>query len=221
MKLQQLLQRPDVWRGNQAPPVPGIPTGFPVLDRLLPGGGWPAGALTEIHLPYAGIGELRLLLPALAALSRGERWIVFVASPYIPFAPAVSAAGFVLARMLQVQPESSANALWSVESCLRSGACAAVIAWTDGVTAAELRRWQLAAEAGQTWGVWFQRRHVPGSPASLRLELAPASGNALMLNILKRRGGWPIGPVRVEMDHALASGTPAGLFARDSEPRRA
>lgn len=221
MKLQQLLQRPDVWRGNQAPPVPGIPTGFAALDRLLPGGGWPLGALTEIHLPNAGIGELRLLLPALAALSRGERWVVFISAPYIPFAPALARMGFMPARVLCVLPPSQTEGLWSVESCLRSGACAAVLAWSDGVTAAELRRWQLAAEAGQSWGVWFQRRHVSGSPASLRVELAPAAGNALMLNILKRRGGWPIGPVRVELDHALASGIPAGISARNSEPWRA
>jgi protein ImuA len=33
----------------------------------LPGGGWPQGVVTELLLPHPGVGELRLLAPALAA----------------------------------------------------------------------------------------------------------------------------------------------------------
>jgi len=46
-----------------------VSSGFPELDAGLPGGGWPAGALTEILPAHEGIGELRLLGPALAGLS--------------------------------------------------------------------------------------------------------------------------------------------------------
>lgn len=221
MSLQQLLQRPDVWRGSGALSADAIPSGFPEFDRLLPGGGWPLGALTEIHMSGNGIGELRLLMPALARLSRGDRWIVFVAPPYIPFAPALAAAGLDLSRLLLVHPRSSADHLWAVESGLRSSACAAVLAWPDNVNAGHLRRWQLAAEAGGSCGILFQRRPVAGSPAALRLQLAGVEKNKVEVGILKRRGGWPTGPVRLEVDHALAMRLPAESSARNLQPRRA
>src|SRR4051812_39379662 len=43
-------------------------TGFADFDALLPGGGWPVGAITELMPETYGIGELSLLLPALAKL---------------------------------------------------------------------------------------------------------------------------------------------------------
>lgn len=223
MSLQQVLQRPDVWRGRCPPSADAIATGFPALDQLLPGGGWPRGALTEIQLPRTGVGELRLLAAAaaLARLSRGDRWIVFIAPPYIPFAPAFAAAGVALSRLLLVHPRARPDHLWAVESGLRSGACAAVLAWTENVTAGQLRRWQLAAEAGGAWGVLFQRHLVAGSAAALRLQLAPAGKGAVAVTIVKRRGGWPIGPVRLEIDHALAVPASAESSARDMQPRRA
>ena len=44
-------------------------SGFAALDAQLPGGGWPHGVLTELLLPEPGVGELRLLAPALAAVA--------------------------------------------------------------------------------------------------------------------------------------------------------
>lgn len=59
---------PALWRASQ---LGGgrqrtTPSGFDALDAQLPGGGWPHGVLTELLLPQPGIGELRLLAPALA-----------------------------------------------------------------------------------------------------------------------------------------------------------
>jgi hypothetical protein len=229
MNLEQVLQRPDVWRGNHAPATDAIASGFPTLDPLLPGGGWPRGAVTEIALPHDGIGELRLLLPALARLSRndrrgdrhGDRWIAFIAPPYIPYAPALAAAGVELSRVLLVHPRTLPDHRWAIESSLRAGACAAALAWIEDVDAAHVRRWQLAAEAGGTCGILFQRQPIPDSSAALRLQLASAGADALTIRILKRRGGWPVGPVRVELDHALAMRASAPPFARDLSPRRA
>lgn len=198
MNLQEVLQRPDVWRGGHAPPIETVPSGFAALDRWLPGGGWPRGALTEVLVVREGVGELRPLLPALAHLSHGDRWIAFIAPPYVPFAPAFAAAGVELSRLLLVHPKTRAEHLWAVEMALRAGACAAVLAWPEGVTAEGLRRWQLAAEAGESWGILFQRRNVERSPATLRVGVASAGRNAVDVHILKRRGGWPVGPVRLE-----------------------
>src|SRR3954463_10631961 len=68
--LDDILQRHPVWRGGLlACSAPAVPSGFAELDRELPGGGWPVQALTEILCRREGIGELQLVLPALAALS--------------------------------------------------------------------------------------------------------------------------------------------------------
>ena len=58
---------PELWKGrcpNGARRT--LPSGHARLDERLPGGGWPVGALTEIITPHPGLGELSLLLPALA-----------------------------------------------------------------------------------------------------------------------------------------------------------
>src|SRR5258706_2189841 len=90
-----LLDRPDIWRGQalSRAGAPTVPCGFPGLDAELPGGGWPAGALTEILPAHEGIGELRLLGPALAGLSQRGLRLVWIAPPHLPYAPALAAAG--------------------------------------------------------------------------------------------------------------------------------
>ncbi|MCZ6809882.1 MAG: hypothetical protein O7D92_08985, partial [Proteobacteria bacterium] len=71
--LEKLLQNPRLWRGrDQASSWQGLPSGYSKLDRHLPGGGWPRHALTEILLEHYGMGELQLLMPALARLSQAE-----------------------------------------------------------------------------------------------------------------------------------------------------
>ena len=62
---------PGVWRASQIGGAPRrtVPSGFAALDAQLPGGGWPHGVLTELLLPHPGVGELRLLAPALATVS--------------------------------------------------------------------------------------------------------------------------------------------------------
>jgi protein ImuA len=62
---------PGLWRASQMGGAAQRVTasGFEALDAQLPGGGWPHGLLTELLLPQAGVGELRLLAPALAAVA--------------------------------------------------------------------------------------------------------------------------------------------------------
>src|SRR2546422_11607698 len=90
-----LLDRPDIWRGDSLSRAgtPIISCGFPGLDAELPGRGWPAGALTEILPAHEGIGELRLLGPALAGLSKRGLRLVWVGPPPLPHAPAPAPAG--------------------------------------------------------------------------------------------------------------------------------
>jgi len=69
-QLDELLAHPSLWRGRSRATIPTLSTGQDVLDAGLPGGGWPRHGLIEILTPRPGVGELYLLLPALAALSR-------------------------------------------------------------------------------------------------------------------------------------------------------
>ena len=171
--LDSLLAAQTLWHAGRHPATAreGEPTGHPALDALLPQRGWPRRALTELLLPADGVGELALLMPTLARLSRDGGTLALVAPPYLPYAPAWQAAGIDLG-VLQVIEASTRDALWAFEQCLRSGACAAVIGWSRQADAQALRRLQVAADSGDCLGfVLRERRHAMNpSPAALRLE---------------------------------------------------
>ena len=177
----------------------GVPTGFAALDAELPGGGWPRGALIELLSDAPGIGELGLLLPVLRAAC-AERWIVWIAPPYLPYAPALAAAGVPLQRLLLLTPASHRDTLWAIRQALASGGCTCVLAWLPRADTAALRRLQLAAEDSATPLFLFRPASAAqqSSPASLRLRLAaePAS-DVLTVDIFKRRGPALAAPIRL------------------------
>ena len=209
MTLDTLLQqRADIWRGGEMPPAvqTSIPSGFPALDELMPGGGWPQGALTEILVDQPASGVMQLVLPALARLSDIPRWQAWIAPPHIPYAPALAQAGIALSRVLWVHPGATRDSLWAVEQALQSGTCSVVLAWLTRTDTRVMRRLQLAAEAGQTWGVLFcpTQAAATASPAALRLRVEPAQ-QGLDVHVLKRRGGWATGPVHISNGRHFSS----------------
>ena len=184
-------QHPGIWRGSELARTgcPGIASGFAALDAELPGGGWPRGALTEILPQHEGIGELRILGPALARLAAQGKFIAWIAPPYLPYAPALAAAGIALERVVIVKTTKDSDSLWAAEQALRSAACGGVLAWPRDIRFTQLRRLQLAAESGRCLAVLFrptQAAREP-TPAALRIALATSAGG-LALSILKRRG---------------------------------
>jgi len=200
--LDQLLQsQPLLWRGKQHPAAQRTAsTGHATLDAFLPGGGWPLGALTELHSLGPGSGELSLLTPALAReTARGER-VALVAPPVPPYPPALAAAGVVLSQLWVVAPQPCLNhkntnsqrskeALWAAEQLLRSGTFAAVLLWLPQATATQLRRLQLAAETGGScWALAYRpdQAAAQSSPAALRLQW-----DQTYLRVLKCRGSNP------------------------------
>lgn len=220
--LDQILERLPVWRGGPlASSAPVTPTGFGALDRELPGGGWPSGALTELLVRHAGIGELQLVLPALAALSWTGKRIVWLAPPHLPYAPALAAGGIDLARLVLVRAPGRRDVLWAAEQVLRSAACDALVAWLPGARYGELRRLAVAAESSRAWVALFrppETAHGP-SPAVLRMLLEPSS-NEISVRILKRRGAPVDAPLALAVKrpvHALgriALPAPAASHAR-------
>jgi hypothetical protein len=198
--LETLLQRQDLWRGTPSlPPEPAVPTGFPTLDRELPGGGWPAGALSEVLSGREGIGELQLVLPALARLTRAGQRVAWLAPPHLPYAPALAAAGVVLDLLTVVRAPGRRDALWAAEQALRSHAFHALLAWPQRPGYPELRRLAVAAEGGPAFVLLFRPQAAAGasSPARLRLALEPAAEGSLAVHILKRRGAPARAPVRI------------------------
>ena len=199
--LDTLLQHPGIWRGSDCArvAVPSLATGFAELDVLLPGGGWPAGALTEIHAERPGVGELRLVMPAAARLTRGGRWLALVSPPHVPYAPALTAHGVELSRLLVISPQGAQERLWACEQALHSGSCGMVLCWPGRLAERELRRLALAAEAGGAAGFLFHTgRAAQASPAALRIALS-GRGSRTVVQILKRRGGDVPAPVTLDL----------------------
>jgi hypothetical protein len=192
VSLDSMLAARTLWHaGAQAAiPADGEPTGHAALDALLPQGGWPRRALTELLLPADGVGELALLLPTLARCTREGGIVALVAPPYVPYAPAWQGAGIELAQ-LQIIDAAPRDALWAFEQCLRSGACAVVLGWPAQADAQALRRLQVAADSGECLGFALRdRRHAANpSPAALRLEAVHAPAGGIAWQVRKCRGG--------------------------------
>lgn len=175
--LESLLSARTVWRaGRQAAPAPlGESTGFAALDALLPHGGWPQGALSELLIPVEGVGELTLLMPTIARMTQAGRLVALIAPPFCPYAPAWQRAGVDL-RYLEIvdtnAQAASKGALWAFEQCLRSAAFSAVLGWPSNADGPALRRLQVAADTGQCLGFAVRdSRHADNpSPAALRIE---------------------------------------------------
>ncbi|MCX7147109.1 MAG: translesion DNA synthesis-associated protein ImuA, partial [Sulfuritalea sp.] len=180
--------------GMQSTPAPTFATGFPALDAELPGGGWPRGALTELLPQREGIGELGLLLPALATLTAAGQTVVLIAPPHGAHAPAWAAAGIRLDCLRLVFPRRPRDALWAGVEALRCGGVAATLLWLDALfrealPANSLRRLQVAAGEGGGGAFCFRPPQLAAtaSPAPLRLQLQ-AAGRQLRVQLLKRRG---------------------------------
>ncbi len=200
--LAEVLADARVWKLKDASAAPARPvwsTGKSSLDARLPGGGWPTASLIEVLLDDTGLGEVQLFLPALVACQRDNgadaRWLVWIAPPHEPYAPALAQQGIELKRLLIVRPSTATEALWAAEQALSSGVCAAVLLWLKGTDDRWLRRLKLAAEAGGSLGVLFrpERHRFESSPANLRIVLSRGEPCA-RLDLLKVQGGRP-GPV--------------------------
>ncbi len=178
-----------VWRAGRMARARSLvtPTGHPALDNELPDRGWPHRGLIELLLQQPGIGEMRLLQPALQAL--GRRRIALLQPPHLPQIAAWRDWGLAPERLLWVRAPRHAHALWSAEQILRNGSCGALLLWQSAVRHESLRRLQLAAQAADML-CWLLRPLAAtdeASPAPLRIALRPLPGG-VRLEIRKRRG---------------------------------
>lgn len=202
------LRHPLLWQGSRnLSRTPTLPTGHRRLDRTLSGGGWPLGALTELLVAREGVGEISLLLPTLARVSREGGWTVLVDPPWTPYPPALHGQGLDLARLLVVSTRDAKESLWACEQALRGVRGGVVLSWLDGgrhkAGFPHLRRLQLAARNGHKAAFLFRPARVAGqsTPAALRLHL-DADERHQHLTVLKCRGTHQGTRLRLRRPHA-------------------
>ncbi len=202
----------SVWRASELSDerLHTLDTGYAELNRELPGGGWPQGALIEILQPQAGQHEWGLLAPVLAALQmtkfnpstpqHAKTLLVLTGAPYLPFGPALRARQLAMHRVLSVHTDAghAPALLWATREALQCADVAAVLAWLPDARSAHLRRLQIAAHTHHKLLFVFRplRAQQESSPAPLRLLLqghasahdARGQGADVQVQILKRRG---------------------------------
>ncbi|KZN36742.1 hypothetical protein N480_15845 [Pseudoalteromonas luteoviolacea S2607] len=180
-----------VWQGTENAPVSRqvyetVSTGFDDLDKLLHGG-LPSQGVVDIQ-SQIGIGELRLLLPY---LRKQTRMCAVIHPPALINAHALFHQGVDTGQFLVIRPNSSQEALWAAEQCLKSGACSSVLMWHGDLEVHQVKRLQLAAQTGQGL-ICLMRSCIMQStslPVCLSLKLLPHP-LGLKVQVTKRRGGW-------------------------------
>ncbi|BBU33444.1 hypothetical protein BTHE68_71780 (plasmid) [Burkholderia sp. THE68] len=189
---------PSLWRGSQLGRAAGrtVDTGYAALSEQLRGGGWPIGALTELLVQQPGIGEVRLLQPALAKVAK--RPIVLLKPPHTPNALGLSYIGVPPDKIMRLNVGTSADALWAAEQILKTNTCGALLLWQQHMRAEALRRLSLCVQASEM--LLFVLRPLAAqqdaSPASLRLAVRPAA-EGVSIDIVKRKGPLGIEPFDV------------------------
>ncbi|TCG02901.1 recombinase RecA [Paraburkholderia steynii] len=205
-----------MWRASQLAHGRGrvVDTGYPALSRELPGGGWPLSALVDLLVQQPGVGELRLLRPALCATSNGT--IAFVNPPHQPDGLGLNYIGVPVGRVMLVKAATTADALWSAEQILRAGTCSSVLFWAQHVKDSSLRRLHLAAQSAESLFVMVRPLATAqdSSPALLRLALRPTA-DGLIVDVVKRRGPAMAEPITVSLQP-----TPVLLSTRRQSVRR-
>jgi hypothetical protein len=162
-----------------------LPCGRADIDALLPGGGFPRGAITELCGGPAS-GKTGVALAVVRALEE-HALAAFVDGRGELYPPALRALGVDLARLLIVRPGGLRGdgaphdpifaGLWAAEALLGSGAFDAVAIDVPLLRAARgldpaLRRVQAAAEKGGAVGVWLSGTDARvRAPAVARIDL--------------------------------------------------
>ncbi|MDX1811240.1 MAG: translesion DNA synthesis-associated protein ImuA [Gammaproteobacteria bacterium] len=191
-KLEQILAHSSVlWKAGElaGKSIERIETGYAALNAILPGQGWPVGGLMEFIMPAWGLGELALIMPLIKTLSRQSFWVIWIAPPHIPYAPHLLQAAVDLERVLVISEQADeTECLWAMEKLLRANACGLVMAWPGKISHQQMRRLQLAAEAGRTLGIIFQMQEKKTSAAAFRLRLQ-AIEHGVQVEVIKARGG--------------------------------
>ncbi|WP_391560926.1 ImuA family protein [Roseimaritima multifibrata] len=164
-RLQQQVARLE--GSNRVVDQPAVSCGVPPLDALLPRGGFSTSGMVEWLATSPGGGARLLSMLAAAACLRvrsGPLLVVDQAGTFYP--PAAIQLGIPADRLIWVRPSERQDQVWAIDQGLRCGAIAAVWSplgsWLDDRDA---RRFQLAAETGNTQAFFVRPGAVHGEPS--------------------------------------------------------
>jgi cell division inhibitor SulA/protein ImuA len=174
------------------------------------------GSLTERLVQQTGIGEIRLLEPALKAASK--RPVVFIKPPHFPNALGLSYFGVPLEKIMLLRSGSTADTLCTSEQVFENehlrcrptlaGAHPCRVAAPSNSVCAVIRVIAVcrATACGPT-------RRIP---ASLRLAIRPAT-NGVQVSIVKRKRPIGVDPFDVVLELSPILLSPHG---RSTKPSR-
>jgi cell division inhibitor SulA/protein ImuA len=169
----------------------------------------------ELLIQQPGIGEVRMLQPALTAVAK--RPIVLVKPPHVPNAVGFAYTGIPLANLMLLNTQSSADLLWSAEQILKTGSCGALLLWQQHMRADSLRRLSLNAQASET--LLFVMRPLAArqdaSPAALRLAIRPTA-DGVSIDIVKRKGPIGVEPFDLVLKHSPVLLNPYGRTSKSA-----
>lgn len=211
-----------------------LSTTLPALDALLPDGGLPRGAVTELSVTH-GLGlatsvALRVLASAQAVARQrgGESALVAFLDPGASLhGPGAQALGVDLERMLVLHPPLSDLPRIAVR-VVQSHVFAAVVIDTTGILGARLssplaswatavRRVALAAEGCDTVVLLLTDRDAPRPlplPVALRLELTQTGYDKLLVRVAKERRGHLRDPHELSVARTIPTISPLTITAR-------
>lgn len=182
-----------VWRANAIGSMPAAAvcsSGWPALDRELPGGGWPRRSLTELLAIQPAVLEWRLLAPVLRDIAAKGGCVVLVGPTHHPHSPGIAQCGIPPSRLVWVAAHTPAERLWCVEQVLKAQAIGALLAWLPQARPEQIRRLQIRAQGCDAPLFLFRPQPAASEPsaAPLRIETRLDAHWALHLKLLKRRG---------------------------------
>ncbi|MCK7460333.1 ImuA family protein [Idiomarina aminovorans] len=190
-KLQTLIQQGLVWHGQVTDSqTPTLSTGFQQLDRAL-GGGWQYPGLHEWQLQTA-FSEQALLLPLVQQAVQKKQSVFWVNPPAWLSAAGLHYYGLNESMQVVIQTQAEKSA-WAFEQVLQTKNSLA-LGWfgQKAATAQCVRRWHKAAQTGQMGVVLTDpalNQEARAYSNRIRLKLSEAG---VMLDVLKRKVGWPL-----------------------------
>lgn len=181
-----------VWRGCDVGQAAGpvVSSGWDALDRELPGGGWPCGALTEVLAPRPSVLEWRLLGGALRRVAAAGGTIALVGPPEPPYLPGLRHLGIETGQVVWVRAETPAERLWVSEQIVQVDGGNALLAWLPQARPEQLRRLHSRAQGGRLllFALRPDAARRESSPAGLRVSARAEPDWTLRVQLLKRRG---------------------------------
>jgi hypothetical protein len=191
-KLAPDLSKIGQWSGS-ATTENLVSTGCAALDSWFPQGGMVRGQTIELVSSTRASGATYFALILARQICQTHGLFVLIDRNQ-DFHPAILLAlGFDLNHVLLVHPQSEEDHLWALEQAL-ADSCVAVV-WTqiDKIDKRYQRRWQLAAERGQTIGLLQRPERALGHPtwATIQLEVRANPHSHWLTGNRRAAGNWP------------------------------